>query len=208
MELSELTVQKFADILGSDAPAPGGGSAAALEGALGAALTAMVSSLTLGRERYAQFEPFAKDLYARTSDLKRRFLAAMEDDTAVFSRFSQAMALPKDTEKKQQIRAAAMQRVLADCTRVPLHLMELSVEALHLTQAAVGKTNRSAVSDLGVAALSLKAAVQSAWLNVLINVRSLKDEQLAETFRTQGQKLLDAAVPLADRIYSNVEKSL
>lgn len=208
MELSELTVQKFTDILGSDAPAPGGGSAAALEGAIGAALTAMVSSLTLGREKYAKFEPFAKDIYARASDLKRRFLAAMEDDTAVFSRFSEAMALPKDTEKKQQIRTAAMQRVLADCTRVPLHLMELAVEALRLTQAAIGKTNLSAASDLGVAALSLKAAVQSAWLNVLINVRSLKDEQLAETFRTQGQKLLNAAVPLADRIYSAIEKSL
>ena len=208
MKLSELTVNEFSDLLGSDAPAPGGGSAAALEGALGAALTAMVSSLTLGRKKYAEYEAFAAETFAKASDLKARFLAAMERDTEVFNRFGDAMALPKDTEEQKTARTAAMQAALEDCTRSPLDMMELSLEALELTADAVGKTNLSAASDLGVSALSLKAAVQGAWLNVLINIGSLKNTALAERFRSRGEALLQAALPLADRIYAEIEAGL
>lgn len=208
MELSELTVRSFAALLGSDTPAPGGGSAAALEGALGAALTAMVCSLTLGRKKYAEQEVFAAETYEKASDLKCRFLTAMEHDTAVFNRFGEAMALPKETDEQKTARTAAMQAALADCTQSPLTVMELSVEALELTASAIGKTNTSAASDLGVSALSLKAAAQSAWLNVLINVGSLKDRALAEDFRKQGEAQLQKAQLLADRIYAEVEASL
>lgn len=208
MELSELTVRDFSDLLGSDAPAPGGGSAAALEGALGAALTAMVSSLTLGRKKYAQYESFATEIFAKASDLKTRFLAAMERDTEVFRRFSEAMALPKDTEEQKSVRTAAMQTALEDCTHSPLSMMALSVEALELTASAIGRTNLSAASDLGVSALSLKAAVQGAWLNVLINIGSLKNTELASSLRSQAKALLDTALPLADRIYAEIEATL
>lgn len=208
MALSELTVKAFADILGSDAPAPGGGSAAALTGALGAALTAMVSSLTLGRKKYEAYQDFAADLYAKASDLKVRFLNAMEQDTVVFTKFGEASALPKDTEAQKTARTAAMQAALVDCTRTPLSLMALCAEALELTATAIGKTNASASSDIGVAAASLKAAVQGAWLNVLINIGYLKDKDLAERFRAEAKQYLQTATETADRIYAEIESAL
>lgn len=208
MTLSDLPVRGFADLLGSDAPAPGGGSAAALEGALGAALTAMVSALTLGRKKFAEHEEFAKLLFSEMSDLKTAFLDAMEQDNAVFTHFSQTMALPKDTEEEKTARTAAMQAALADCTRAPLTVMELSLRALELTKTAIGRTNTGAASDIGVAALSLKAAAQGAWLNVLINVGLLKDAALAEGFRARGAELLAASTALADEIYNEIEQSL
>lgn len=208
MELSELSVRAFAEFLGSDAPAPGGGSAAALMGSIGASLNAMVSSLTLGRKKYEEQQAFASETFAKATDLQKRFLAAMERDNAVFTAFSKTMALPKDTEEEKAARTEAMQAALLDCTRAPLTMMELSCEALELTKSAIGKTNRGAASDLGVAALALKAAVQSAWLNVLINIHSLKDESLAEQFREDGEKYLAKALPLADEIYTEIEASI
>lgn len=208
MELSELSVRAFAELLGSDAPAPGGGSAAALSGALGASLTAMVSSLTLGRKKYEAEQDFAAETFAKATDLQKRFLTAMERDNAVFTRFSKTMAMPKDTEEEKAARTAAMQAALSDCTRAPLTMMALSCEALELTKSAIGRTNKGAASDLGVAALALKAAVQSAWLNVLINIHSLKGEGLAEQFREDGEKYLAKALPLADAIYAEIEASL
>ena len=162
MKLAELTTAGFVELLGSDAPAPGGGSAAALEGALGAALTAVGSSLKL----------------------------------------------PKDTEEEKAARSAAVQRGLEGCTRPPFEMMELAVETLELTASILGKSNDSAASDLGVSALSLRAAIQGAWLNVRINIGSLKNRELAEDYRQKGEALLARALPLADRIYDTVTAAL
>ena len=208
MELSELTVASFADLLGSDAPAPGGGSAAALEGSLGAALTAMVSALTLGRKKYADHQELARESFELASDLKARFLAAMEKDTEVFNVFSSAMALPKSTEEEKAARSAAMQEALVACIESPLHMMELCLDAMKLTDRLVGKSNANAVSDLGVAALSLTAAVRGAWLNVLINLGSFRDADAAQRYRTRAQELMDDTCALGENIYHSVEAAL
>ena len=205
MELSELSVRKFSDLLGSDAPAPGGGSAAAIHGALGAALDAMVCSLTVGRKKYAENEAFAAEMFQKSTDLKNKFLAAMETDTAVFSA---TLSLPKNTEEEKAARIAAMQEALVHCTESPLNIMELAFEALELTKLLIGKTNPTASSDVGVAALSLRACIQSAWLNVVINLNSLHDQILIEHFRQKGISLLEKALPLADEIYESVLSSL
>ena len=208
MELSELTVTSFCNLLGSDEPAPGGGSAAALQGALGAALCAMVSALTLGRKKYEDSWQLAEDGYARAGELKDALLSAMERDTEVFQDFSAAMALPKSTEAERLYRAEQMQDALLRCTESPLSVMELCVQSLELTESLLGKTNVNAISDLGVAALSLGAALRSAWLNVLINHGSLKNQLLRETFRERGEALLEKGCALSERISRSVEKSL
>ena len=204
MKLAELQVTQFADLLGSDAPAPGGGSAAALEGALGAALTAMVCALTMGKKKYAEVQDLAQDTLAKASDLKARFLDVMDRDTEAFNAVSAVFSMPKGTPEEKAARSAAMQEALKGCTKTPFEMMELSVEALELTASVVGKTNTSAASDLGVSALSLKAAIQGAWLNVLINIGSLKDADLAQDYRTKGEALLARALPLADQIYETI----
>lgn len=208
MELSELTVRSFANLLGSDAPAPGGGSAAALAGSLGAALAAMVSALTLGRKKYADFQELAQSGFERGSALKDELLEAMERDTAVFNDFSAAMALPKETPEEKEARSAAMQKALALCIESPLHVMELSFETMKLTNELLGKTNANALSDLGVSALMLGTAVQGAWLNVLINLGGLKDEAAANAYRTKGETLLNDTLNLSRDVYEKIVQAM
>jgi len=204
MKLAALQVSGFTDLLASDAPAPGGGSAAALEGALGAALTAMVCGLTVGKKKYAEYQDLAAEAQKKAGELKDRFLDVMDRDTEAFNAVSAVFAMPKETDGEKAARAAAMQEALKGCTQTPFEMMELAVETLELTASMLGKSNDSAASDLGVSALSLRAAIQGAWLNVLINIGSMKDENLAGRYRREGEALLAKALPLADRIYQTV----
>ena len=208
MKLAELKTAEFVDLLASDAPAPGGGSAAALEGALGAALTAMVCGLTVGKKKYAEFQELAEEAQKKATDLKARFVDVMDRDTEAFNVVSAAFGMPKATDEEKAARSAAIQKGLEGCTKTPFEMMELAVETLELTASILGKSNDSAASDLGVSALSLRAAVQGAWLNVLINIGSLKNKELAEDYRAKGEALLAKALPLADEIYDTVVKSM
>ena len=195
MKLAELTVTGFADIVSSDAPAPGGGSCAALYGAIGAALTAMVGGLTQGRKKYAEY-----------AELKARLLDVMDRDTDAFNVVSAAFGMPKDTDEQKAARSAAIQNGLKGCTKTPMEMMELIDETLTLAHSLLGRFNDTSASDLGVAFLSLKAGIQGAWLNVLINVGSLKDQEFAAEYRARGEKLLAHALPLADEFYAEIVK--
>ena len=203
-KLAELTVTEFADLLASDAPAPGGGSAAALEGAIGAALTAMVCGLTKGKKKFAEFNDLAVEAEVKALALKDRFIDVMDRDTEAFNVVSAAFGMPKETDEEKAARSAAIQKGLEGCTATPFEMMEIALETLELTDSILGKSNDSAASDLGVSALSLRAAIQGAWLNVLINIGSLKNKELAEDYRVKGEALLAKALPLADKIYAEV----
>ena len=207
-KLAELQTAEFVDLLASDAPAPGGGSAAALEGALGAALTAMVCGLTVGKKKYAEYQELAAEAQKKAESLKARFVDVMDRDTEAFNVVSAAFGMPKATDEEKAARSAAIQKGLEGCTATPFEMMELAVETLELTAELLGKTNDSAASDLGVSALSLRAAIQGAWLNVLINIGSLKNKELAEDYRKKGEAMLEKALPLADKIYAAVVASL
>ena len=204
MKLADLKVTEFIDLLASDAPAPGGGSAAALEGAIGAALTAMVCGLTKGKKKFAEFNDLAVETEVKALALKDRFVDVMDRDTEAFNVVSAAFGMPKETDEEKAARSAAIQKGLEGCTATPFEMMEIAVETLELTDSILGKSNDSAASDLGVSALSLRAAVQGAWLNVLINIGSLKNKELAEDYRVKGEALLAKALPLADKIYAEV----
>ena len=208
MKLAELKTSEFVDLLASDAPAPGGGSAAALEGALGAALTAMVCSLTIGKKKYADHQELVTEAQKKAAGLKARFVDVMDRDTEAFNVVSAAFGMPKATDEEKAARSAAIQEGLKGCTKTPFEMMELAVETLELTASILGKSNDSAASDLGVSALSLRAAIQGAWLNVLINIGSLKNKELAEDYRAKGEALLAKALPLADEIYNTVVKAM
>lgn len=204
MELKKLEVTAFADLLASDAPAPGGGSTAALEGALGAALTAMVCGLTVGKAKYAASQELVESVREKCAALQVRFLDVMDRDTEAFNAVAAAFALPKGTEEEKAARSKAIQAALRGCIDTPMEMMELAAETLELTESLLGQFNDSAASDLGVAALSLRSAIQGAWLNVRINISSIKDQDLAERSRARGEALLAKALPAADRIYNAV----
>ena len=199
MKLADMTVTGFADTVASDAPAPGGGSCAALYGSIGAALTAMVGGLTQGRKKYAEYAEHA-------AEVETRLLDVMDRDTEAFNVVSAAFGMPKATDEEKAARSAAIQEGLKGCTKTPMEMMELIDETLTLAQSLLGRFNDTSASDLGVAFLSLKAGIQGAWLNVLINVGSLKDQEFAAEYRAKGEALLAHALPLADECYAEIVK--
>ena len=208
MNLVDLTVTDFSHTMASDAPAPGGGSASALNGAIGAGLIAMVCSLTRGRKKYAEFEELAAGVQAEAQALEQRFLTIIDTDTEAFNAVSAVFAMPKDTDEQKAARKAAMQEALKKCTDTPMEMMRLSLEGMKLIESICGKLNASAASDLGCAVLSLRSAVQGAWLNVLINVGGLDDTAFADDLRSKGQAIIDEILPLADRLYGDILKSV
>ena len=204
MKLAEMTVTQFANVLASDAPAPGGGSTAALAGALGAALTAMVCELTVGKKQFAEVREDVLAVQAKASQLQKDFLDVMDRDTDAFLVVSNAFAMPKATDEEKAARSAAIQAGLEGCTATPFEMMELAAQTIELTESLLGRFNTASASDLGVGALSLRTAVQGAWLNVLINIGSLKNKELAEDYRAKGTALVERVVAAADRVYAEV----
>ncbi len=208
MKLTEMKVNEFIGLLASDAPAPGGGSASALAGAMGVGLSKMVAALTTGKAKYAEFEPTVQQILAQAGGLTEKLTAAIDRDTEAFDGVSAIFAMPKGTDEEKAARKAAMQKALKEATLVPYETMQLCLDSLKVVQMGVGHTNTSAASDLGVAALNLKSAVQGAWLNVLINLAGIKDEAFVAEYKQKGQEILAQALPLADEIYNTILASL
>lgn len=208
MKLSEMKVKEFIDVLASDAPAPGGGSAAALAGAQGCGLGAMVCTLTIGKAKYAEFEDLNKETQEHLSGLKDKFIQAMDEDTETFGVMTKVFAMPKNTEEEKAARRDAMQEALKLCTKTPMEMVEYSVEALQALSAIVGKSNQSASSDIGVAALNLNTAVRGAWLNVLINIGGIKDEAFVHEHKNKGTALVATAEKISQEIYEEILKGL
>ncbi|MBE6011425.1 cyclodeaminase/cyclohydrolase family protein [Anaeropeptidivorans aminofermentans] len=208
MKLVDHTIKEFAKVLASDAPAPGGGSTAALEGALGVALTHMVAGLTVGKPKYQEHEELMKELMEKSDKILCDFIDVIDRDTEAFNVVSAVFSMPKSTDEEKAARKNAMQEGLKGCTLTPFEMMSYSLAGLELTYQALGKFNESAASDLGVAALSLKAAVQGAWLNVKINIGGIKDEAFVNEYRTKGEEILKRSIELADEIYARVLEML
>jgi len=208
MELVSEKIKDFCEILASDAPAPGGGSTAALMGALGAALTGMVASLTIGRKKYADHEQLMTEIKEQARVLRLRFVDIIDSDAEAFNGVSAVFAMPNVTDAEKADRKKAMQSALKACTLTPFQLMECADGALELISKMQGNYNENAASDLGVAVLSIKATIQGAWLNVLINLGGIHDEEFTETFKEKGKAIIKKALPLADKIYTNILESL
>jgi glutamate formiminotransferase/formiminotetrahydrofolate cyclodeaminase len=190
----------FVEAVASDAPTPGGGSVAALAGALAAALNRMVASLTIGREKYADVEDDMKRLRARAAELQRRMLELIDEDADAFGSVMAAYRMPHATAEESEARRDAIQTTLRHATEVPLATMRHAVEVLRLARTAAELGNATAVSDAGVAGYLAQASVQSASLNVDINVRGLRDLEEGDRYRREGQSLRQDADGLATEI--------
>ena len=208
MAMSEKTIRTFTEELASKAPVPGGGGAAALTGALGTALADMVGSLTVGKKKYAAVEAEVYDLKAEADRLRRALLDALDADAAAFEPLSRAYGLPKETEEEKAVKAAVLEKALLAAAEPPLDIMELCMEALRLTARISEIGSRLAVSDAGCAAALLRAAMQSASLNVRINTKMLKDRNAAEELNAKTNRLLAEGLQLSDRVFEAVAESL
>ena len=200
MDMTMETCRKFVEVLASDAPAPGGGGAAALVGAVGTALGNMVGSLTVGKKKYADVQDEILAMNAKCDDLQKQLLDQVEADEKGFVPLAKAYGIPKD----DPTRAEVLEKATITACGVPMHIMELCCEALDCIQVFAEKGSRLAVSDAGCAAVCCKAALQAASLNVFINTKSIKDPAVASELNRQANVMLNKYCGLADDIFEEV----
>ena len=187
--LLDLTVGQFLDELASGAATPGGGSAAALSGAMAAGLIAMVCNLSIGKKQYAAFEAEAQSILERAATLRATLQQLAQEDIDVFNRLMAAYRLPRETEADAAARKAAVQRMTRLATEVPLRTARAIADLLPLLAPLVRQGNRTAVSDVGAAAFLIQAAIPMALLNVEINLPAIEDQQFAREAHARAQDL-------------------
>ncbi len=195
--LVRLPLGEFVDELSLDSPAPGGGSAAALCGALSAALSAMVANLTVGKKGYESAQAELKEAALKAQAAKDDMLKAIDEDTRAFNGVMEAYRLPGASEDQVREKEAAVQRAYIKATRVPLGVLEKSVALLELAKTAALKGNRNSLSDAGVAALAAEAAAVGASYNVQINLPNIHDDMFRQDVKRRAQALLDQALKLS-----------
>jgi formiminotetrahydrofolate cyclodeaminase len=198
----------FLDQLASSTPTPGGGAVAALCGALSAALSSMVANLTLGREHYRDVEPAIRAGLEQSERLRADFTQLIADDIAAYGALSTAYRLPKTTPDEQAIRSAQIQEALKGAAEAPLRIAERARQTLDLCRTLAEIGNRNVISDVGVAAITAHAALESAELNVLINLKAIKDQTLAEALLQRLNTARGGAAPITQDILATVREKM
>ena len=200
MDMTLASCREFVTVLASDAPAPGGGGAAALVGAIGTALGNLVGSLTVGKKKYAAVEAEIIALKAKCDDLQKQLLDQVEADEVNFLPLAKAYGIPKDDPNRDKV----MEEATIIACSTPMHIMELCCEAIEAIAVFAEKGSRLAVSDAGCGAVCCKAALQAASLNVFINTKSLKNREVAEEMNAKANGMLDKYCAMADGIFEQV----
>jgi len=168
----------------------------------------MVTELTLGKDKFAEYKLLIKKIAAHVKKQRVELLHLIDRDTEAFNAVSAVFKMPKDTDEDKKKRSAAMQAALKACTLTPFEVIERSLATLEQAQKMFGKFNTNAASDLGVAVLNLKTATEAAWLNMLINLDGIKDEDFVNEYRTKGEELRNKATALADGLHAKIDVSL
>ena len=206
--LLDFNLREFANELSVDSPAPGGGSTAALCGALSASLSSMVSNLTVGKKEYKNVQKDVKEIAMKAQSLKDEFLRAVDLDTIAFNKLMEAYRLPKKTEEQKQERDQAVEEAVKEATMVPFGVLEKSIDALNLAREIALKGNKNSLSDAGVAGLTGQVAAEGAYYNIKINLPNLQDSEFKSKIKKQATSLKKKAVKLGDELKEIIEKEL
>jgi glutamate formiminotransferase/formiminotetrahydrofolate cyclodeaminase len=206
--LPDRPVSGFVDDVASDTPAPGGGSVAALCGALAAALAGMVTGITYPRKDAEPNRDRLADLGAKAQEAKERLVAAIQEDTEAFDGMMAANRMRAKTPEEQTAKQEAVERATLRAIEVPLGVVLASTEILSLAEEVAEKGASTALSDVGVAALAARAAAEGAYYNVLINLPGLTDGARAAALRGEAESLLERSRSLASKIREKVEGAL
>ncbi|NOY58652.1 MAG: glutamate formimidoyltransferase [Calditrichaeota bacterium] len=206
--LVEKKVNEFTDVLSTDAPAPGGGSVAALCGALSGALSSMVAALTFGKKGYENSFELMQQIGVDAQKLKDEFLADVDRDTAAFNKVMDTWRLPKKTDEEKQARAAAIEEATKEATLVPFDVLKRAEKAAELARKVVEKGNTNSISDAGVAAMTARTAAEGAYLNVRINLPGISDEHFRSTVLQEAKKIRTRVVKHTEETVRLTEKAL
>ncbi len=206
--LKDQSIQTFLDRLAGPSATPGGGSAAAIMGAMGAALVSMVANLTLGKPKYQAVEGEMQMLLARAEALRERLMNAIEADVAAFDQVMAAYRLPKETEEDKAQRRLAIQTALEAATETPLSCARLCAEVIELCRWAAEKGNRNVITDAGVGVLAAQAALRSCTLNVTVNLNAIQDRDFARACRNELDRILSAKDAEVEAILASITAKL
>ncbi len=194
--LGDTTIETWLEQLGSAAPAPGGGAAAAMSTAIGAALVGMVANLTIGKPAYAEWDGLATIARDKSTALRADALRLAEEDAAAFNALMATYRLPKSTDAEKAARSAAIQDALVASAQVSVDIAYTAMELIGLAKALPGRSNRSVVSDVAIAAASAAAGLESAIVNVDVNINAIRDHtvkaQLTSKIGGSSAALADA----------------
>ncbi len=206
--LVKLTLREFANSLSLDTPTPGGGSAAALCGALSAALSTMVANLTVGKKGYEEVQEKMKDLAIKGQSLKDELLQLVDEDTRAFNKVMDAFRLPKGTEEQIRSKEEAVETATKDAALVPLKVLEKCLSLLDLAMVAAAEGNRESLSDAGVAGLAAEAAAGGAYYNIRINLPNLRDTVFVQDVRSRADELKEKVARLAVELKALLARGL
>ncbi|HEX4584006.1 MAG TPA: cyclodeaminase/cyclohydrolase family protein [Burkholderiaceae bacterium] len=202
--IADQSLRRTLDELASSAPTPGGGSAAAIMGAMGAALVSMVCNVTIGRKDCEGVEADMRQALAEAEALRQRLTQMIEADVQAFGALMAAYKLPRATDEDKLARAAAIQDALKQATDVPLACAEACAQVIDLARRVAPCGNRGVISDAGVASVTAYAALRSAALNVYINAPSIKDAEFVRSRREQLDRLLARCASASGQAYDTV----
>jgi glutamate formiminotransferase / formiminotetrahydrofolate cyclodeaminase len=206
--LVKMDVREFCNETLSDSPAPGGGSVAALMGALGASLGGMVANLSAGKRGWDDKLEYFSDWAVKAQQLKDELLSLVDEDTAAFNRVMDAFALPRESAEEKTARASAIQEYTERAAEVPLKVMETAAKSYELLSQMAGNGNPASISDVGVGALATRACIQGAAMNVRINLGQLKDEKFKSALRRKAQEICADSEMQFKKINEAVESKL
>ena len=201
-------LRSFLEDTASKSPTPGGGSVAALVGSLGAALLCMVANFTLGKPKFEKVERDVRKILKETGKLKEELSLLIQKDIEAYARFSQVARMPKDSSELKEKRTQALQIALKDATQVPLATAKLALRLIELAQLLLFKGNPSLITDVGVGALLADSALQSAALNVRINLGYIKDEEFRKTSSSVLSSMLSQGQEIKDKVIKGVRETL
>jgi formiminotetrahydrofolate cyclodeaminase len=201
MDMTMQSCRNFVEALASSSPAPGGGGAAALVGAIGTALGNMVASLTIGKKKYAAVEAEIAEWKTKCDALQQELLSQVEADELGFLPLAKAYAIPKDDPARED----TMEEALLLACQTPLEIMQLCCEAIDCMAVFAEKGSRLAVSDASCGAILCKAAMQAASLNVFTNTKMMKNQATANGLNAMTVAMMDKYCPIADQIFASVK---
>jgi glutamate formiminotransferase/formiminotetrahydrofolate cyclodeaminase len=198
--LVDLNLREFANELSMDSPAPGGGSTAALCGALSSSLSSMVSNLTVGKKDYESVQDEVKRIAVKAQYLKDEFLRAVDSDTMAFNKLMDAYRLPKKTDEQKKEKELAVEEALKEATQVPFGVLEKSINALELAKEIALKGNKNSLSDAGVAGLTAQTSAEGAYYNVKINLPNIQDKEFKSKTGRKATSLKKKALKLGNEL--------
>ncbi len=206
--LTSMKVDKFVDELASDSPAPGGGSVAALAGAMGAGLASMVANGTFDKKGYRKYNDEMNEIAVKAQDLKARLVEIVDRDTEAFNAVMDAFGLPKKTDDEKAARQNAIDETNRNATRVPFEVVEMTPEVARLAKQLAEHGNENMTSDAGVAGLSAIMAARGAAYNVMINLQGLPDNDFSKAMKEKTDKILDEVLEITEEVRKMVEDKL